>query len=312
LNHPAIQRKANLGRRIWNHRLYYALIIPGIIYFILFCYMPMYGIIIAFKRLPGLITPEAMFTAKWVGFKYFEKFIDSYYFWNVVGNTLAISGLRLLFAFPAPILFALLLNEIRNVKFKKTVQTISYMPHFISMVVLCSLVQILCTTDGGPINAIIEAFGGDPIYFLGDNRYFRGVLVASTIWKELGWGAIIYLAAITGVRDDLIEAAMLDGAGRFRQVIHVIIPAIMPTVSIMLILNVGGIMNAGQEQILLLYSEPVYETADIIDTYIYRSGIQSADYSYSTAVGLFKSIINMILLVSTNFIAKKLGSDGIW
>lgn len=307
---PARWKK--LISRIWWYRLYYLLIIPPIIYFLIFCYTPMYGLIIAFKKIPGLITPESILTSQWVGLKYFHKFTSSYYFWNVMRNTLAISGLKLLFGFPAPIIFALLLNEVRSVRYKKIVQTVSYMPHFVSMVVLCAMVQILCSTDGGLLNRIIEALGGEAVFFLGSKRYFRAVLVASDIWKELGWGAIIYLAAITGVRDDLLEAAALDGAGRFRQVLHVILPAILPTISIMFILSVGGVMNAGQEQILLLYSEPVYEVADIVDTFIYRSGIQQADYSFSTAVGLFKSLINLVLLLGTNLIAKKLGNDGIW
>lgn len=304
--------RETLWSRIKKYRLYYVLIIPGILFFLVFHYLPMYGITIAFKDIKGLISLDTIFSSPFVGLDNFTRFTSSYYFWNVLGNTLAISAMRLIFGFPAPILFALLLNELRSNKLKRTVQTISYMPHFISVVVLCALVQIVCTTDGGLLNRIIELFGGQPVYFLGDARYFRWVIVISSIWKEIGWNTIIYLAAITSVDTGLLEAAMLDGAGRLKQVRHVILPSIKPTIVVMLILAVGGIMNAGFEQILLLYSEPVYSVGDIIDTFIYRSGIQQSNYSYSTAIGLFKSLINMVMVLSTNIIAKKLGNEGIW
>ncbi len=304
--------RQSLWKRIVKYRLYYVLIIPGILYYLIFHYLPMYGIIIAFKDIKGLITTESIFSSPFVGMQNFVKFTSSYYFWNVLGNTLAISGLRLLIGFPAPILFALLLNELRSSRLKRTVQTISYMPHFISMVVFAALVQIICTTDGGLINRLVVMLGGEPVYFLGSPKYFRGIIVLSSVWKEVGWSAIIYLAAMAGVDSQLIESSMIDGASRLRQIWHVVLPTIRPTIVILFILAVGGIMNAGFEQILLLYSEPVWGVGDIIDTFVYRTGIQQANYSYSTAVGLFKSLVNVILLLSANLFAKRLGDDGIW
>lgn len=304
--------KPSLLKRIVKYRLYYVLIVPGILYYLIFHYLPMYGIILAFKDVKGLITTESIFTSSFSGLANFERFTSSYYFWNVLGNTLAISGLRLLIGFPAPILFALLLGELRSSRIKRVVQTVSYMPHFISMVVFAALVQIICTTDGGVLNRLMTLLGGEPVYFLGSPKYFRGIIVLSSVWKEVGWSAIIYLAAITGVDSQLIESAMIDGASRIRQIWHVILPTIRPTIVILFILAVGNVMNAGFEQILLLYSEPVWSVGDIIDTFVYRTGIQQANYSYSTAVGLFKSIINLILLLSTNVIAKKMGNEGIW
>ena len=247
-----------------------------------------------------------------MGFKHFSRLFGSYYFGNILGNTLKISLLKLLYGFPAPILLALLLNEVRQEKFKKVVQTISYLPHFLSMVVISGLLSMLLSTDGGPINKLLILVGKNPIYFLGDPRYFVGVLVVSHVWQSVGWGSIIYLSAITGIDPQLYEAAMIDGAGRLRQVFHVTLPGIASVVSIMLIMTVGGIMNAGFEQIFSLYSPVVYSVADIIDTFVYREGIRELNYSYATAVGMFKSVVAMILVIATNFISHKLGQEGVW
>ncbi len=301
-----------LQTRIWTHRFFYVMILPGMLYFLLFHYVPIYGLLMAFKDFSPLDGMRGILTGDWVGMKHLSRFFGSHYFWNVLGNTLKISGLKLLFGFPAPVLFALLLNEVSRSRFKKVVQSISYAPHFLSMIVVAGILTRLLSTDSGPINQLITQLGGAPVYFLGSPRYFVSVLVASSVWQGVGWGSIIYLSAITGIDPQLYEAAMMDGAGRFRQVLHVTLPGIAGVVVIMLILSVGGIMNAGFEQVFTLYSPAVYNVADIIDTFVYREGIGKLNYSYATAVGMFKSVVAMILVLGTNFIARKMGQEGIW
>ena len=292
--------------------MYYLLLLPGLLYLIIFHYIPMFGIIISFKDYQPFMGVKGMFTSEWVGLKHFQKFFNSYYFWDILGNTLSISLLKFIFGFPAPIIFALLLNEVRNKKFMKTVQAISYLPHFLSWVVVSGLLVTLLSTDNGLINIIREAFGKESIMFLGDPRYFRQVLVVSDIWKGIGWGSIVYLAAISGVDQEMYEAEYIDGANRWRRIWHITLPSISHIVVIMLIFSVGGLLNAGFEQIFLLYSPSVYSVADIIDTFVYREGLQSNNYSYATAVGLFKSPVSMFLLLLTNFIANRLDQEGIW
>jgi len=288
------------------------LILPGILYFLIFNYLPMYGLIIAFKDIKTVMTLQNIISAPFVGLKQFQRFTSSYFFWNIMNNTLAISLMKIVIGFPLPILFSLLLNEVRKAAFKRTVQTISYMPHFISMVVLCALVQIVLSPSGGVVNRISGLFGNEPVYYLGDPKYFRMIIVLSSVWKELGWSSIIYLAAIAGINPELSEAAAIDGAGRIRQVWHVILPGIKPTIVILFILRIGGIMNAGFEEILLLYSPPVYSVGDILDTYVYRVGIEQMNYSLSAAVGFFKSIISFVMVLGTNWFANRLGEEGLW
>lgn len=299
--------------QIWDkYKMYYLLLIPGLLYLIIFHYIPMFGIVIAFKDYQPFMGVEGIFTSKWVGLKHFRKFFGSYYFKNILGNTLIISLYKFIFGFPAPIVLAILLNEVRNEKFKKTVQTISYLPHFLSWVVVSGLLVALLSTDNGLINVIRGFFGKEPIMYLGDPRYFRRVLVLSDIWKGVGWGSIVYLAAITGIDQELYEAAYIDGANRWDRIKNITLPSISNIVVIMLIFSVGGLLNAGFEQIFLLYSPSVYNVADIIDTFVYREGLVSNNYSYATAVGLFKSLVSMMLLLITNFIAKSLDQEGIW
>jgi len=295
-----------------KHRLYYYLLLPGIAFFLLFHYVPLYGIIIAFKNVTPFDGIRGIFASEWVGLKHFRNFVDSYYFWNIMENTVLISTYRLLFGFPAPIVLALLMNEVGSAVFKRAVQTISYLPHFISMVVVAGLLTTLLTTDGGIVNVALQKLGLEPVYFLGDQNYFRSVLVTSGIWKEVGWGTIIYLAAITGIDPQLYEAARVDGAGRLRQMFHITLPGMMFIIVLMFIFAVGGLLNAGFEQIFLLYSPPVYEVSDIIDTYVYRRGLEGNQYSFAAAVGLFKSVIALVLLLGANFLARKLGQQGIW
>jgi putative aldouronate transport system permease protein len=297
---------------IKRNKLYYFLIIPGLLYFIIFHYGPMFGIIIAFKDVVPFEGVRGIIDGPWVGFKHFINFFNSYYFWNVLSNTIIISVYRIIFGFPAPIILALLLNEIRSKTFKRTVQTISYLPHFISMVVLAGLITTILSTNGGIINEIIKKMGKEPIFFLGDNKYFRTILITSSIWQGIGWGSIIYLAAISGIDPQLYEASIVDGANKWRQTWHITIPGMSNVIVIMFIFAVGSLLNAGFEQILLLYSPAVYEVSDIIDTYVYREGLISLRYSFASAVGLFKSAIAMILLIGTNYLAKKFEQSGIW
>jgi putative aldouronate transport system permease protein len=304
------------GRRLLKalrlNYFYYLLMLPGLIYFFIFHYVPMFGIIIAFKDISPFSGLEGILTQPFVGFVHFENFFKSYYFTNVMSNTLIISGLKLIFGFPAPIILALLINEVRIKWFKRTVQTISYMPHFLSMVIVAGLVMAMLTTEGGLVNAIIKALGGEPHAFLGDPRYFRWVLVGTSLWQGVGWGSILYLAAMANIDPQLYEAAMIDGANKWQQIWAVTIPGITYVIVILFIFAVGGLLNAGFEQILLLYSPSVYSVADIIDTYVYRAGLLSLQYSYATAVGLFKSILALILLLSTNWLARRLGHSGLW
>ncbi len=307
-----MKTKSGLLAKIKKYRFSYILLLPGLIYFIVFAYIPMMGIFIAFKDVSPFDGIAGMISSEWVGLKHFERFFNSALFGTILGNTIIISLLKIVWGFPAPIILALLFNEIRNKYFKKSIQTISYLPHFISMVIFAGIIQDLLSTNGGAINEIVKLFGGEPIYFLGDPKYFRSILVVSDIWKSIGWGSIIYLAAITGIDQEQYEAAEIDGASRFRQTLHITLPSITGTIVIMLILRVGTILSAGFDQVYMLYSPAVYEVGDIIDTYVYREGIELANYSYSTAVGLFKSIVGAIMVIATNSIAKKLGHQGVW
>ncbi len=297
---------------IHRYKLYYFLIAPGIIYYLIFHYIPLYGVVIAFKDVSPFDGVKEILTSEWVGLKHFRNFTNSYYFWDIMRNTLLISLYRLIFGFPAPILLAILLNEAKNILFQRIVQTVSYLPHFISMVIVAGLLTTFLTTDGGIVNSLLQQMGLKQIFFLGDANYFRSVLVISGIWKEVGWGTIIYLAAIAGIDAHLYEAAKLDGAGRMRQIWHVTLPGMSFIITLLLILSIGGLLDAGFEQIFLLYSPSVFKVADIIDTYVYRKGLVDLQYSYAAAVNLFKSLIAVILLLGANYLAKKYKQEGIW
>lgn len=286
----------------------YLLVLPVILFYILFHYKPMYGAIIAFKQ----YTPaKGVFGSPWVGFDHFVRFFSSHSFWRIFKNTFLISFYSLLFGFPAPIILALLLNEIKKEKFKRTVQTISYLPHFISLVVVAGMIKDFTVTDG-IINDFIEFFGGERLPILQRAELFRPVYIISGIWQEIGWGSIIYLAALSGISQELYEAAMIDGAGRFKQTIHITIPGIAPTIIIMLILRIGQLMNVGYEKIILLYNPSTYETADVISSYVYRVGLLEFSWSYSAAVGLFNSIINFLLVIGSNWISRKVTETSLW
>lgn len=268
----------------------------------------MYGAVIAFKDFkPGL----GIIGSPWAGIKYFKEFLGSYYFWRLVKNTFAISFYNLIFGFPAPIIFALLINEIANSTFKKTVQTVTYLPHFISTVIICGLI-IDFTGSDGIINDLIVSLGGERSNLLTRPELFRTIYISSEIWTNLGWGSIIYLAALTNIDPSLYEAAIIDGANRWKQTIHITIPGIAPTIMILLILQIGSMMSVGWEKIILLYNPLTYETADVISSFVYRRGLINFDYSYSAAVGLFNSIVNFVLLISANTISKKVNDMSLW
>lgn len=286
----------------------YLLLIPAILFYLLFCYKPMYGVIIAFKNFsPG----KGIVASEWVGLKHFLSFFKSYYFGRLLRNTLTISLSSLIFGFPMPIIFALLLNEVHNSKFKRTIQTVTYMPHFISLVVMCSLIRLF-VADTGIIVQLMAKFGFGPVALLSKKEYFVPIYVLSGIWQGFGWDSIIYLSALTAIDPGLYEAATIDGANRWKQTIHVTLPGIMGTVIILLILRMGSIMSVGYEKIILLYNESIYETSDVISTFVYRMGLGKAQYSYSTAVGLFNSVINFIIVYTFNKISRKVSEVSLW
>lgn len=294
--------------RIKRSRFLYLIFFLPFCYYVLFYYWPMYGIIIAFK---DYNIAKGITDSPWAGVHHFQKFLFDPYFWKLVRNTIMINVYELIFAFPAPIILALLLNELKSVKMKKFTQSVSYLPHFISTVVVCGILVNFLTTDG-LINQIIVWFGGEPIQFLMKPEWFRTIFVGSGIWQSMGWGSIIYLAALTGVDEELYDAAKIDGANRWRQLLAVTLPGIAPTISIMLILNIGRLMNIGYEKIILLYNGSTYETADVISTYVYRRGLLGSDFSYGTAVELFQALIGLVLLVSANRLSRKISETGLW
>ena len=296
--------RKDLRKNKWK----YIMILPVIIYIAVFCYKPMYGVIIAFKNFRPAV---GIMDSPWVGLKHFITFFNDYYFWRILKITFSISALSILFGFPAPILLALLINEIRNTKFKRAVQTISYMPYFISMVIICGLIKTFCQSDG-IITDLVVALGGERVNLLASKNWFYPIYIISNIWQNIGWDSIIYLAALAGIDQEQYEAARVDGAGRIRQIISVTLPGLMPTITILFILKMGNILNVGFEKILLLYSPTTYEVADVISTYVYRIGILDANFSYSTAIGLFNSVVNIIFLLLTNALSKKMNNSGLF
>ena len=300
---------ARIKKELKRNYCVYIMAIPVIVYFLLFCYGPMFGVVIAFKQYD---MAKGILASKWVGLKYFIEYFQSEYFVRTVRNTLLISFYDIIIGFPIPIIFALMLNEIVNVKFKKLVQNVTYLPHFISMVVMCGIISDFFATEGAATR-LIAALGGEKVNYLGLAKYFRRIFVGTNIWQAFGWESIIYLAALTGVDKQLYEAAEIDGAGRFKQLIHVTLPGIIPTIVIMLIMRIGQVMSVGYEKIILLYGPSTYETADVISSFVYRRGLgETMQYSYSTAVGLFQSVINLIFLITTNAISKKLSDTSLF
>jgi putative aldouronate transport system permease protein len=287
----------------------YIMLIPGLIFLLLFKYAPMYGIIIAFQD----FNIFSGFTgSEWVGLAQFQKLLQSEEFYQVFINTLLISIYKIILLFPIPIIIALFLNEVRRLFFKKTIQTIIFLPHFLSWVIISGLFMNILSPSGGLVNNMIEWFGGTPISFFLDNQFFRSVLVFTSGWKESGWNAIIFIAAIAGIEQEQYESASIDGAGRIRQMLYITLPGILPTIILVLVLRLGYLLEAGTEQILTMYNSVVYQSGDVIGTFVYRQGLGHQDYSFSTAVGLFNSVVGFILIVAGNEISKKVVNRSIW
>ena len=310
---PAPSRGRRLLHNIVHYRYLHLMVLPGLVFFLLFKYVPMYGIIIAFKNYKGAAGGfSAIMSAPWIGLKNFEIFFNSLYCERVFKNTIYLSILRLIFSFPAPILLALMINEIRANWFKRTVQTITYMPYFLSWVVVAGLLNTLLSPDNGAINTIIKMAGGQPVYFLTSKQWFRPILIISEIWKNIGYGSIVYLAAITGINQEQYEAARVDGANKLQQIVHITLPALSEIIAIMLILQIGKMFDDNFDQIFNLYSPSVYEVSDVFETYVYRNGIQQSKFSYSAAVGLVKSVLALAMIVFSNKASKKLGAQGLF
>ena len=301
-----------LLKRMWFFRFYYLLALPGILYFLIFHYLPMFGIVIAFKDISPFGGVAGIIEGPWVGLKHFQRFFNSIFFWDVIENTLVISGLKIVFGFPAPIIFALMLNEVMRVRFKRLIQTISYLPHFISWVVVTGLVTGLVATSGGLITEFLNNLTGERWTFLTNADQFRGILVITHVWKTVGWSSILYLAAMSAIDPALYEAAAIDGANRFQMARHITIPSIAFVITILFIFEMGNLLDAGFEQILLLYSPSVYSVSDIIDTYVYREGLLGLKYSFAAAVGLFKGVMAFVMILLANALANRLGQTGIW
>ncbi|MDD7411815.1 MAG: ABC transporter permease subunit [Eubacteriales bacterium] len=298
-----------LAENIRNHPLLYVLALPVVAYYLIFNYYPMYGVLMAFQDFKPAL---GIWGSKWVGLKHFEKFIGGIYFWRLVRNTLSINLGMLLVGFPIPILFALLLNEIPHRGFQRVTQTVTYMPHFISSVVVCGLMLQFCGSNG-ILTRMLAALGLTPQTNLFTvPSLFQPLYIGMNVWKNMGWDSIIFFAALTSVDSELHEAAQIDGAGRWRRMLHVTLPAIMPTVVILLIMRIGNLMSLGWDQIILLYNERVYETADVISTYVYRMGLTKFEYSFGSAVGLLNSVINVILLMGANALSRKVNETSLW
>ncbi|MFE0593134.1 ABC transporter permease [Micromonospora echinospora] len=292
-------------RRDWQ---LYSLAVLPLLFFLVFRYLPMAGNVIAFRRFePG----GSIFGERWVGLRYVRMFLTDPTFWEVFTNTLLLGTLTLLFCFPLPIVLALLLNEVRARRLKRFVQSVSYLPHFLSIVIVAAMVMQLLSVDG-TVNQIVGAFGGEEVPFLQRPEWFRTVYVSSEVWQTVGWGTILYLAALTTIDDDLYEAARIDGANRWRQTWHVTLPGIRPTMVTLLILNIGTFMAVGFEKILLLYNPLTYPTADVISTYLYRMGFESSNFSYAAAIGLFEALIGLVLVLTANTISRRTVGTSLW
>ncbi|CAN7254022.1 sugar ABC transporter permease [Paenibacillus sp. LjRoot153] len=304
----ATRSSTMMGRLVRNRWLYF-MVFPGLLYFLIFKYWPMYGIFIAFKDYQPFL---GFWDSPFVGLKHFERLFSDSNFLVLFRNTLILATYNILFFFPLPIVIALMLNELRREFMKKIVQTLVYIPHFMSWVVVVGIAYIFLTTEGGIVNEMLVRYGGEKINFLVSTDWFRTVITAEVIWKETGWGTIIFLAALAGVDTQLYEAARMDGANRLRQLWHITLPAIRSTVVIMLILRLGHFLDTGFEQIFLMLNAMNREVGEVFDTYVYSVGISQGQYSFSTAIGLFKSIIGLILVVGSNYLAKKFGEEGIY
>ncbi|MEC0229909.1 ABC transporter permease [Paenibacillus alba] len=305
----AAKKKSGLGKEIIKNRYLYLLALPGLLFFLIFKYIPMFGIVIAFQNYSPF---KGVIHSPWVGFDHFQRFFSNPDFLMIFRNTMGINLLNLVLFFPLPILLAVFMNELRREIYKKWIQTIIYMPHFLSWVIIAGLTFLLFSKGDGLVNKVIESFGGDKIDVLTNPNAFWLMIVVQSIWKEAGWGTILFLAAIASVDPGLYEAARMDGAGRLRQIWHITLPAIRSVIIVLLILRLGHMMDVGFEQIFLMYNGAVSQVAEVFDTYVYTVGIKQGQFSYSTAAGLFKSVVGLILVVLSNKLAKKMGEEGVY
>lgn len=309
LGNPGMQRKGK-WRKLWDKNKYlWLLFLPCLIYYLVFRYAPMFGLVITFKNYNLF---KGIWASEWVGFKYYRMFFANPDFFLLLKNTFLLGFYKLFFGFPAPILLALLLNELKKAAFKRIVQTVSYLPHFISNVIVASMVIMFLSPSGGLINKMIQGFGFQPINFMVEPGMFRTIYVVSEIWQNVGWETIIYLAALTAVDPQLYEAADMDGASRLRKLWHVTIPGIAPAIVITLILNIGKVLEIGFEKVFLMQNPAIYDTADIISTYVYRVGMNQGNFSYGSAIDLFMGIISLIFIYSANFISRRVGETSLW
>lgn len=306
---PKPVRKQRLGDYVWRKRYLYLMLIPGVIYFAVFNYAPMYGVLIAFK---DFSFRRGILGSDWIGLENFKYMFQLGNFYQVFRNSILLSSLRILFTFPIPIILALLLNDIRSSKYQKVMQTLFYLPHFVSWVVIGGILINFLSPINGVVNMLIKSFGGEPIFFLAEDRYFKPIVILTSIWKDSGWGTIIYLAAITGISSDLYEAARIDGASKLKCLRYITLPSIKPTVVIMLILRMGSIMNNGFEQIFIIQNDKNLSVSEVFETYTYRVGLLGGRYSFATTVGLFTSVIGIVFLLASNKFANKMGEEGIF
>ncbi len=296
-------------KQIRRHYELYLFLLPTLLYYVIFHYGPMYGIQIAFRDYLGAL---GIWGSPWVGLAQFKRFFNSPFFWPLLTNTVALSLLNLVFGFPVPVIFALLLNQVRVGRYRKMVQTISYAPHFISTVVFVGIIFIFGSPSTGIVNILLSALGGQRIYFMGSNTWFRPVYVISDIWQETGWGAIIYLATLAGINPELYEAATMDGASKLQRILHIDVPGILPTVTILLILRTGTIMSIGFEKAFLMQTNLNLDMSEIISTYVYKVGLVGAQFSFGAAVGVFNSVVNLIMITIVNRVASSLGETSLW
>ncbi len=306
---PVGKRRGTLKRDLFRDRQLYLMLVPFLLWFAVFYYFPMYGIQIAFKDYQPYV---GIWDSPWVGLEHFKAFFSSPYAYRIIRNTILINVYSIIFVFPASIVLALLMNELRSARMKTFVQTVSYLPYFVSTVVVAGLVVTFLSPTAGIINVLLDHLGFDRVYFLTKPEYFRSIYVIMTAWQGVGFGTIIYTSALCSIDSELYEAAAIDGAGRWKKLVHITLPGILPTIAIMLIIRMGSMMTVGSEAIILLYQPITYETGDVISSYVYRTGLVDSNYSYAAAVDLFNGVIALLLVAASNFVSKKLSDVSIW
>lgn len=307
----AISQKSTLIKKIWTYRNMYLFILPAIVWYFIFCYIPMYGLTLGFKEFHYNVS--IWDNSNWVGSRYLMEFLKDSMFWTLLKNTVVISVLKLLIAFPAPIILALMLNEVINTRFKKVMQTVTYLPYFISWVVVVAIFTKFISPNNGIINDLkVSIFGGEPIFFMGEASWFYPIMLISYIWKNIGWNSIIYLATISGIDAESYEAAYMDGASKWKSMIHITLPGLVPTISVLFLMQVGSIMYAGYEQIILLKTPGNVDLSNILDTQIIRSGIQLGRIGYATVAGFFQGLVGLILVLAANYASKKASGNSLW